>query len=171
LKQPDRKWELVDGRLREKPGMTLGHNWTEMKLGYQLMAQLDWSEFQVRVDAGRVRRPGATFYIPDVFVLPVAATEPFRDRVDLLEIYDQPLPLVVEVWSPSTAEYDVTEKLADYRRRGDEEIWFLHPFERTLTAWRRKPDGTYEETVFRGGTVRPAALPGVAIDLDALFAA
>jgi Uma2 family endonuclease len=54
-----------------------------------------------------------------------------------LEIYDEPLPLVAEVWSPSTGGYDVLAKLPEYRRRGDTEIWLLHPYERTLTAWRR----------------------------------
>ena len=65
---------------------------------------------------GRVHRPEATFYIPDVFVFPLAQAEGFKDRDDVLEVYDRPLPLVVEIWSRSTADYDVTAKLADYRR-------------------------------------------------------
>ncbi len=55
-------------------------------------------------------------------------------------------------------------------RRGDTEIWLIHPYERTLTAWRRQPDGTYAETVYRGGPVQPATLPDVTIGLDTLFA-
>jgi Uma2 family endonuclease len=169
LAEPDRKWELRDGYPREKPGMTFAHNWLEMKLGYMLMSQLDWSVYQVRVDAGRVRRPSATYFIPDVFVLPTAYTSPLRDRSDVLEVYDQPLPLVVEVWSRSTGDYDVEEKLAVYRTRGDLEIWRIHPYERTLTAWRRLPDGRYDETIHHEEVVRPTALPGVKIDLAALF--
>ncbi len=42
-------------------------------------------------------------------------------------------------------------------------------YERTLTAEVRQPDGRRVETVHRGGVVRPAFLPGVAIDLDARF--
>jgi hypothetical protein len=34
--EPDRKWELRDGRLREKPGMTFHHNWLGEKLGFLL---------------------------------------------------------------------------------------------------------------------------------------
>ena len=169
LAEPDRKWELRDGVPREKPGMTFAHNWLGMKLGYMLMSQLDWSLYQVRVDAGRVHRPAATYFIPDVFVLPTAFTTDLRDRADVLEVYDQPLPLVVEVWSRSTGDYDVEEKLAVYQQRGDLEIWRIHPYERTLTAWRRLPDGTYGETVYREGVVHPAVLPGVAIDLATLF--
>jgi Uma2 family endonuclease len=79
------------------------------------------------------------------------------------------MPLVVEVWSPSTGDTDVTDKLRECQERGDVEIWLLHPYERTLTAWRRQPDGSYTETHNTGGIVRPASLPGVAIDLDTLF--
>ena len=110
-----------DGVLREKPGMTAAHNWIALKLGHYLLLQLDWSVYQVRVDAGRVHRPEATFYIPDVFVIPTEFVTPLLDK-HILEVYDQPLPLVVEVWSRSTGDYDVEEKLADYQRRGDLEI-------------------------------------------------
>ena len=52
LSEPDRKWELRDGVLREKPAMTSDHNWLAQKLGYMLLSQLDWSTYQVRTDAG-----------------------------------------------------------------------------------------------------------------------
>jgi Uma2 family endonuclease len=170
LAEPDRKWELRDGFLREKPGMTAAHNELGMQLGYMLMSQLDRAIYRVRVDSGRVHRPGATYYIPDVFVVPRALVTPLLDQHDVLEVYDQPLPLVVEVWSRSTGDYDVAEKLMVYQQRGDLEIWRIHPYERTLIAWRRRPDGAYAESTYRGGIVRPESLPGVSIDLDALFA-
>lgn len=55
------------------------------------------------------------------------------------------------------------------QRRGDQEIWCLYPFDRTLTGWRRQPSGTYDETISHGGIVRPASLPGAVINLDELF--
>ena len=51
------------------------------------------------------------------------------------------------------AAYDIATKLQGYRERGDAEIWFIHPYERTLTAWRRQPDGSYAEETYRGGVV------------------
>ena len=75
----------------------------------------------------------------------------------------------LEVWSPSTGEYDVNAKVPEYQRRGDLEIWRIHPFDRTLIAWRRQPDGSYIESHYAGGTVKPVALPDVTIDLDTLF--
>jgi Uma2 family endonuclease len=86
-----------------------------------------------------------------------------------VEVYREPLPLVVEVWSRSTGRYDVSTKLDEYKRRGDSEIWLIHPYEHTLTAWRLGPDGGYSETVYRDGTVQPASLRDVSIDLGRLF--
>ena len=170
LEDPEGRWELHRGQMREKPGMSYRHNDAMVYLGGQFLRQLDPAHFRVRINAGRVRRTDETYYVPDLFVIPTAVLEPDHDRSDVLEVYTAPLPLVVEVSSPSTGDYDVDAKLPEYRRRGDFEIWRLHPFERTLTAWRRRPDGTYEETIVRGGTVRPMVLPGVVIDLDELFA-
>jgi Uma2 family endonuclease len=170
LEDPEGHWELHRGRLREKPSMSYDHNFTMNSLGRQLLTQLDPAEFQVRINSGRVRRTDETYYIPDIFVFPPALARPLRGRADILETYDAPLPLVVEIWSRSTGNYDVDEKLPEYQRRGDLEIWRLHPFKRTLTVWRRQPDGIYAETIFHGGRIQPVALPGVTIDLDALFA-
>ena len=169
LVEPDRKWELWDGQLREKPGMTYAHNEVAAELGFLLRSQLDRSEYRVRVDAGRVHRPGSTYVIPDVYVFPVSHVTPSLRAGDVLEVYDRPLPLVVEVWSRSTGAYDVTEKLAVYQQRGDREIWLIHPYDRTLTAWRRQPDGSYLDVSYSGGIVPIGSIPGVLIDLDALL--
>jgi Uma2 family endonuclease len=160
-------WELHDGRLVEKPAMTFRHGQIPMLLGHFLLSQLDRAQFQV-VSELRVRRSSATVFVPDLMVVPAAYSEEIRDR-PVLAIFSDPLPLVVEVWSPSTGDYDVDAKLPVYQQRGDLEIWLIHPYERTLTAWRRQPDGAYQETIHREGVVKPAALPGVAIDLGALF--
>ncbi len=169
LEDPDSQWELHRGRLREKPPMTWEHNDMMVLLGHFLLQQLDRNVFRVRVNAGRVRHSSQNVYIPDVLVVPTSYGELLRNRPDVLEVFDGPLPLVVEIWSPSTGDYDVDAKLPEYQRRGDVEIWRIHPYERTLTAGRRQLDGRYEEVMFRGGTVQPVALPQVTIDLDALF--
>lgn len=168
LSGPDGAWELHDGRLVEKPGMTWEHLDIASELAYILRRQLNRREFRVFFE-GRARRPEATIFLPDLMVVPTNYGEPFRGQPGRLAIFTDPLPLVVEVWSASTGDYDVAAKLPVYQQRGDLEIWHLHPYERTLTAWRRQPGGSYDETVYRDGIVRPAALPSVAIDLAALF--
>ena len=168
LEDPKRKWELYRGQLREKPPMSWEHGGEVVELGYHLRRQLNPREFQVRIE-GRVRRETETYFMPDVLVVPNAYGDEFRGRLGTLAIFARELPLVVEVWSASTGGFDLETKLPEYQRRGDKEIWYLHPYERSLTAWRRQLDGSYTETVFRGGRVQPVALPNVTIDLDELF--
>jgi Uma2 family endonuclease len=160
-------WELHDGRLVEKPAMTFRHGQIPMLLGHFLLSQLDRDAYAV-VSELRVRKSSATVFMPDLMVVPTAYSEEIRDR-PVLAIFSDPLPLVVEVWSPSTGDYDVDAKVPVYQQRGDLEIWRIHPYERTVTSWQRQPDGSYQETIHRGGIVTPVALPGVAIDLETLF--
>lgn len=169
LSDPSRSWELHQGRLREKPGMSWEHGDVIALLSHLLQHQLDRNEFRVRINDGRVRRGEASIYIPDIIVFPTGLGEQFRGRPGTLPVFDEPLPLVIEVWSPSTGDYDVSEKLGEYQRRADLEIWRIHPYERTLTTWRRQPDGSYPELIYHEGTVQPSALPHVAIDLTPLF--
>ena len=170
LEDPDGFWELDCGRLRQKPGMTYEHGDAAAALMTALVLQLDPRTFRVYMNEPRLRIPSGSFYIPDLAVVPRAFMQQARsERPGRLAMFEQPLPLVVEVWSPSTGDYDVAVKLREYQLRGDAEIWLVHPYDRTLTAWRRQPDGGYSETLYREGSVEPAALPGVRIELAALF--
>jgi len=161
-------WELHDGRLVEKPGITWKHGSIVALLSHLLQLQLDWSEYQVRINEGRVQKPGNTIFIPDLLVVPTTAGSEIRDQLTLA-IFTDPLPLVVEVWSPSTGDYDIDTKLPIYQQRGDLEIWRIHPYERTLTSWQCLPDQSYQATLYRGGIVKPVALRGVMIDLNSLW--
>ena len=170
LGDPHGQWELSRGQLREKPGMSVEHGSVMDNLLAFLFEQLDRSEYRIRTNHPRLRRSADTYYIPDVAVIPTPVVQALLEQPGSLDAYADPLPLVIEIWSPSTGRYDINEKLPDYQLRGDLEIWYVHPYERTLTAWRRRPDGAYSESVYRGGIVRPESLPAVEIDLDVLFA-
>jgi Uma2 family endonuclease len=150
--------------------MSVEHNDVSEIVTTMLRAQLDRNQYRVRENMGRLRRSADTRYIPDVMVVSAALTRALREQPHALDAYAEPVPLVVEIWSPSTGAYDTGEKLAAYQERGDREIWFIHPYERTLTAWQCQPDGRYVESTYGEGIVRPASLVGVVIDLDELFA-
>lgn len=166
---PDQRWELVEGQLREKPGMSWEHDDVVSLLGHLLQLRLDRNEYRVRID-GRIRRPPGNIFLPDLFVVPTRFGDEFRGRPGVLAMFNQPLPLVVEVWSQSTGDYHVEAKIPEYQRRGDFKIWRIHLYQQTLTAWRRQTDGSYQETLHREGLVQSSSLPGVAIDLAELFA-
>lgn len=169
LNDQDRLWELWDGVPREKPSMSMKHDDVAAYLGAMLIHQLDRREYRVNVNGGKARLSARHYFIPDVVVIPTAYVQPFEDDPRAFNAHAEPLPLVVEVWSRTTGHYDVTTKLEAYRARGDAEIWFIHPYERTLTIWRRQPVGRYLESIQQGGTAEVASLPGVTIDLDALL--
>jgi Uma2 family endonuclease len=169
LGDPQGQWELYRGQLREKPGMSVEHGDVMDNLLAFLFEQLDRNEYRIRTTHARLRRSADTYYVPDIAVIPTSVVQSLLEQPGSLDAYPEPLPLVVEIWSPSTGRYDINEKLPDYQQRGDLEIWYVHPYERTLTAWRRQSQGIYTNTVYRDGIVRPESLPGVAIDLDALF--
>ena len=168
LEDEDSQWEMVCGRPRRKPDMTYPHNEAGTQLLVILHAQLDDQLYRVRFNAGHAKRGDANYFIPDVMVLPYGYTVKFHGS-RALETYDAPLPFVAEVWSPSTGEYDVEEKFPEYQRRGDLEIWRVHPYERTVIAWRRQLDGTYNETLYTTGVVPLESLPGVSVVLESLF--
>ena len=169
LEAPEGHWELVDGCPRRKPIMTWEHNQIGRELALQLRMQLDRREWVAIHDSGKVRRNARNYFQPDVCVAPMAMARRLFARPGIFEAYPEPLPLVVEVWSPSTGDYDLTDKLAEYQVRGDEDIWLIHPYEHWLTAWRRQSDGSYTEATYHGGIVEPATLPNVRIDLDDLL--
>lgn len=169
LEDSDHVWELVCGRLREKPPMTTDHNEIPRELLRQLLPQLDRRDFMIGENSVRLRVSSGTYIVPDLCVVPRELVRRLRERPNSFEVYDEPVPIVVEVWSPSTGSYDVQGKLEQYRRRGDRELWFMHPVKPTLTAERRQPDGSYGATLYTGGPVELAALPGVVINLDDVF--
>lgn len=168
LEDGDVTWEYVCGRLREKPGMTQEHNAVGFYLAHQLASQLDRSEFTVRSNAGRLETPAGNAYVPDVLVIPTDQSRA-QSGSTRLENYVEPVPFVAEVWSPSTGAYDIDTKLPDYLARGDEVVWRVHPYEKSVRAWTRQADGHYEVADHAAGSVGVASLPGVRIDLDLLF--
>jgi Putative restriction endonuclease len=170
LEDPDGNWELHGGRLRPRSSGTFGHNKVVSSLGFAVLDQLPRDRYDARMNAGRLRRSASDIYVPDFMVIPIELTRSYFDRPHDLEVYDAPVALVAEVCDAAIAEDAADDKLPGYRERGDREIWRLHPFERTLIVWRRQPGGNYEETTCLGGMVGIASLPGVTIDLDALFA-
>jgi Uma2 family endonuclease len=169
LSEPDEIWELVRGRLREKPTMSMQHRYAAVELLFHLRGQLDPNVYQVSMNHTRLKRVEGSYFVPDVVVLGVADLVGDRTNPGAVDAHGAPVPFVVEVWSPSTGDYDIEQKLRGYQQRGDLEIWRLHPYQREVTVWRRQSDGHYTEELLRGGTISLHALPHVTITLDNLF--
>ena len=168
MASPDRRLELYEGELREKPGMSEGHRGIVLRLARQLQAQLDAAEYEVRINEVRVRGAADTIVIPDLVVIPTTDRDA-DGRWSLLPTVTRPIPLIVEVWRPPAGGYDVDARIALYRQRGDLEIWRIHPQDRTLTSWVRQADGDYAETIYQSGLAQPAMLTRATSDRGARF--
>src|SRR5438093_11270124 len=84
LEEPN-QWELHCGELRRKPGMSATHNQTMLRLAVFLYQQLDAEAFDVRCNAGHVRRSPENYYIPDVMVMPMGLVAPQLGKMKLEE--------------------------------------------------------------------------------------
>lgn len=169
LNDEQTKWELRDGVLVEKPVMSVMHEDLGFQLGRVLQNQLDLNTYRVSVNGAKLRYTARNYFIPDVAVVPASLVLSRRSDPTALNDYADPLPLVVEIWSRTTGDYEFAAKLPVYPERGDREIMYIQPYEPTLAAWRRQQGGTYAEEVYRSGIIPVFSLPGVTIDLDALL--
>ena len=59
----------------------------------------------------------ANYYIPDLVVIPTGYDPPPADNRNRLTPTDEPMTLVVEIWSPSTGGYDLNTKVPAYQAR------------------------------------------------------
>jgi Uma2 family endonuclease len=77
--------------------------------------------------------------------------------------------LVVEIQSPSTARYDLTEKFNLYEASGVREYWVVFPAE-AIQVFLLQPDGTYDDgTLYEEGKVPIHIFDGESIDLKDVF--
>ena len=170
LGEAGRGWELIDGRLRERPLMTVGHGRAALELAFSLHRQLNPDESWVGHNWTRLKHAERTYLIPDVVVHHARLPGDARPDPWALDLQIAPVLLVVEVICPFAAgHYDFEAKVRAYRARGDHEVWRLDPFERTLIAWRRQPDRSLSVETFSGGPITPVALPDVTITLEDIF--
>ena len=131
----------------------LGNYAEEHDVGLVLEAPID-----VRLGPERVLQPDIVF---------VAA-----DRLGILgkqEIEGAP-DLVVEVLSPSTGAYDLTQKRRLYEEAGVREYWIVDPAEKTVEVLALT-DGGYQSAarVRRKGMAGSVLLAGFGVEAEALF--
>lgn len=120
---------------------------------------------------------GESFYAPiDVVFAPKVVAVPdvvfvARDRARIIgpKAIEGSPTLIVEILSPSTRRRDLGAKKALYERFGVPEYWTVDLKRRVVTVCLLD-DGRYRCVDHGDGVVRAAAVPGLDVDLEALFA-
>jgi Uma2 family endonuclease len=170
LEDAEGRWELVGGSSRRKPPESFQHGAVIDGLVEQLIPQLHGTLFRMSINHARIMIDPDHILVPDLMVVPRAiSARAVKERPNALEAYHTSLPLVIDVWSPATAEFNVEARIPEYRRANAEEIWLVHPAARAITTWVRRASGAYEEVIRAGGILNAARVPDLALDINALF--
>jgi Uma2 family endonuclease len=132
----DRRYELVDGELVEKPmSATSGAVGGELMtlLGQHIRAQGLGALFNAETgyrcfadDPDKVRKPDISFIGRDKISAELWETGFIRTVPDL----------VVEVLSPSDVSYEVDRRVQDYLSAGVKLVWVVHPQSRSVHVYR-----------------------------------
>ncbi len=162
----DERWELINGELIEMPSPTVPHQRVSIKAGTRLT---------VFVEANGL---GEVFHAPiDVVLSDTIVVQPdlvfiSNEQAHIIEHSNiQGAPdLVVEIRSPSTAEYDWTTKYRLYERYGVREYWLADPEACTVTVFALRADGYELAGIYtRGQTLTSPTLEGFSLNLDDIF--
>ena len=158
--------ELFDGLLIMSPAPNVFHQIIAHRLSRWLGNYAEEHHAGLVLEAPiDVRLSPETVLQPDVVFV---AT----DRLGILaqqEVEGAP-DLVVEVLSPSTGAYDLTQKRRLYEEAGVREYWIVDPAEKTIEVLALTDDGYRTATRARAaGLVRSVLLDGFGLDLEPLF--
>lgn len=165
LPDDGRRYELIDGVIVVSPAPNRAHQdvskrLLQLVLPFETVYNLGWvyyAPFEVRLLPGTVVQP-------DLLFVSQARASVLRPT----HVEGAP-DLVVEVLSPSTRRRDLGDKLAVYEAAGVREYWLADPPQHRFFAYTLH-NGRFEPIPEIGGIVRSVVLPGLEIDMTALFA-
>ncbi len=161
------RWELIDGiAYMMSPAPSRGHQDLAGELFFMLRDYLKGKPCKPVISPYDVKFDESTIVQPDISVWCARSIEP----KEAAEAKDEELSVVVEVLSPSTASYDMIEKLALYERQGVPEYWVVSPGEKRLIRFSFI-EGKYAAEYFDAGEFKSEKLAGFSFDVAEYFKA
>lgn len=165
----DTRYELVDGELIP---MDIGkgkHGAIADFLNDNFKAEIARQEklWTSKIFSIGVRSPRAgrwdTARIPDLVVLSSDQWESMLDREAVIELYEPPPILVLEIVSDSTQSQDYKAKRAEYAVLNILEYWVVDPIQQKVTIFSLD-EGIYEGTEFTGNmAIQSSVFPDLAL--------
>ncbi len=160
----DQRWELVGGEVfAMTPAPSLRHQRIQMELTRRLGEHFAGKPCQVYPAPTEVKLSDEDVVQPDLLVV--------CDKIQLKETHvEGPPALVVEILSPSTANFDRVRKMRLYARSGVKEVWLVTPYPWLVEVFvldgasYRLAQG-YE----KNDTLISASFPGLRIELETVF--
>ncbi len=161
----DERYELIDGELIPMPSPKWLHQLMQIKILGPLI------NFVYGRGMGNVAAAPMDVILSDFNVVQPDIIFVSNARAHIIDDYVHGAPdLVVEILSPSTADYDRTTKRELYQRYGVPEYWLVDPYAKTITILRMGADGYNVHAVYgEGDTLSSPTLAGFALNLGEMF--
>jgi len=158
-------YQLVEGELIMSPAPSFEHQRVSGRLFRKLQTSIEDLGLGIVVYAPiDVYLDEENAYQPDIVVV----LKDSKARVEERGIFGAP-DVVVEILSPSTAYYDLTEKKDVYERVGVKEYWIVDPKRKTFEIYSNSEEGfKLTSQAKKDGKVRSELL-GLEIDLKEVF--
>ncbi len=160
----DRRWEVLGGEaFAMSPAPSLRHQRILFELARQLGDHFEGQPCQVFPSPTDVKLSDADIVQPDLLVV--------GDPSQLKETHvEGPPALVVEILSPSTANFDRIRKMRLYARFGVKEVWLITPYPWlaevfVLDGESYRLAGAFEKT----DTLASTIFPSLCIELEKVF--
>jgi Uma2 family endonuclease len=157
LPDDGKRYELIDGELREMPPTAHWHGEVESKLVIRLGAHVEVHRlgvvscgetlFSVRRNPDRVRAADITFIRQE-------RVPPLEARQHIMEVIPD---LVIEILSKHDTVEEISGRIDDWLNAGVQMLWIVDPFRRTVTIYQpgRDPMLLGEHGILEGDLVVP----------------
>jgi Uma2 family endonuclease len=170
----EERLELIKGKIfRMSPAPNRRHQSLSMRVANPIFNFLRGQKCQVYTAPFDVRLPRKskrdediiTVVQPDICVVCDPAKLDERGCLGAPDI-------VVEILSPANNRKELKNKYEVYEESGVKEYWIISPSERTFFRYLLDDDGKFQPThlLTAGDVVRTPVLPGLALDLEEVFA-
>ncbi len=166
LAPEDQKAELIDGVFHIMPPPADIHERLQAFLVSIIHLFVDFFQLgEVRGSRSAVRVSKYQTYEPDILFIS-------RERKGIIvdnEILEAP-DLVIEILSPSTADYDRGSKREHYAQAGVRELWLIDPYGPAGTQFFQRQNDQLVEVAPLNGLLHSLALPNFKLRVNWLWA-
>lgn len=169
LPDDGKHYELIEGELVLNPAPVPRHQWIIGNVHFALRA------YFVAHGGGRAYLSPVDVVLSSVNVLEPDVVVILADRLALIGPMNVqgPPSIAIEVLSPGSRRKDEVTKKRLYEQFGVDEYWIADPETETVKIYRRSGD-TFDRAIEidtdAGGTITSPLLPGLALDVTAVFA-
>jgi len=159
-------YDYVNGEAIEVNRPSVRHQYLLIRLASQLIEYVESRQLGLVAGDSNLELPNGNIYAPDILYLSrqnLTAYDPTRG-------YVRGAPdLVVEILSPSTAEYDRTQKMSDYAACGVSWVWLIDQETLLVEEYQWTPEGYLRRQAVDARTpFRPHLFPDLTLELAQL---